>query len=201
MLEETLPKIKWLAWSKSWTGGRLFGISSSDSECLLRTKWRFGEIRALEVWTSSEHNCLFLFFNNFVKPLELINLLGFLVTTFNSNYFPSQENFMKSFWKLKAIVPNDCNHWTPQTTSTPPIGVEIIGLFNTYFPVVRLILWHFHEQFIVPSSAIITWNYGVVYTNKLRSLATVQRINLWVLPESINIVTFLFLIYPSFLRF
>ena len=49
-----------------------------------------------------------------------------------------------------------CNHCTPSTTSTPPIGMERIGLFNKYFPTVSLILWHFLEQFIVPPFATIT---------------------------------------------
>ena len=39
---------------------------------------------------------------------------------------------MKSSRKLKSMVPNYCNNSTPRTTSTPPIDVAIIGLFNTY---------------------------------------------------------------------
>ena len=132
--------------------------------------------------------------------LELITLLGFPVIPLNSNSFPSKENFMKSSWKLKATIPNDCNHWTPKTTSTPLIVVAIMGLFNTYSPVVRVILWHFPEQLIVPPSTIITWNSGAWYIKQLRALYNLQWMNLWVLLESINTVTFFFFKYPSILR-
>jgi hypothetical protein len=36
-----------------------------------------------------------------------------------------------------------------------PMGIEIIGLFITYSPIVRLILLHFPEQLIVPPYATI----------------------------------------------
>ena len=42
------------------------------------------------------------------------------------------------------------------TTSTPPIMIEIMVLFNAYSPIVRVILCHFLEQLIVPLSTIIT---------------------------------------------
>ena len=64
----------------------------------------------------------------------------------------------------------------------------------------KLVLWHFPEQFIVPPSTIITWNSGVKYTKKLRILANLQLMKLLILPESINIVTFFFFMYPSILR-
>jgi hypothetical protein len=53
------------------------------------------------------------------------------------------------FLKLKTIVPNDCNNWTLNTTSTPAIRIAIIGLSNKYSLIVRLILWHFLEEFVV----------------------------------------------------
>ena len=79
----------------------------------------------------------------FNSPLELIIFLDFTAIPLNSTYFPSKQIFMKISWKLKAIVPKDCSHWTPSTTSAPPIGMESIGLFNTYSPMDSLILWHF----------------------------------------------------------
>ena len=85
-------------------------------------------------------------------------------------------------------------------TSAPPNRITIIGLFNTYFPIARLILWHLPEQFIVPPSAIITWNSGAGYTKQLRTLANLQWMKLWVLLESINAVTLFFLMYPSIMR-
>ena len=63
---------------------------------------------------------------------------------------------MKSSRKLKATVPNDYNHWTPKMASTPPIMMAIIGLLNTYYHIVRVILWQFLNKLIVPLSTIIT---------------------------------------------
>ena len=78
-----------------------FGISSDNLEFLLRTLWRYGEIGALYVRTSSEKNYAITpfcsFFNNFIIPLELMTLLGFPVIPFKSNDFPPEENFMKRF--------------------------------------------------------------------------------------------------------
>ena len=107
-----------------------------------------------------------------------------------------QENFLK----IKTYHPRDCNHCTPITTSTPPIGMESIVLLNTYFPMVSLILWHFPENFIVPPFATISWHFVVGYRKKFNSLVTLQWIKLWVLPKSVNTITFLFLICPSILR-
>jgi len=115
-------------------------------------------------------------------------------------YFLPKKKFKKSSWKLKAIIPKVCNHWTPNTTSTPSIGMKIIGLFNTYSPMDILILWHFLEKFMVPPFATITWHSDVGYRKQFNSLAILQWIKLWVLPELINIITFFFLIYPSILR-
>ena len=46
----------------------------------------------------------------------------------------------------------------------------------------------------------IKWNSGAGNRKQFNSLATLQWIKLWVLPESINTVTFFFLICPSILR-
>ena len=103
-------------------------------------------------------------------------------------------------YKLKFNVLKDYNHWTPSITSTPPIGMESVGLFNTYSPMESLILWQFLEQFIVPPFATISWHSGVGYRKQFNSLSTLQWIKLWVLFESINTITFFFLIYPFILR-
>ena len=79
--------------------------------------------------------------------------------------------------------------------------MEIIGIFSTYSPIDRLILWHFPMQFMVFPSATITWNSGAGYMKKFKSLAILEWIKLWVLPESINTITFFFLIYPSIFIF
>ena len=47
---------------------------------------------------------------------------------------------MKSFKKLKATIPNYCNHWSPKMALAPPIVMPIIGLFNKYSSIVRVIL-------------------------------------------------------------
>ena len=78
--------------------------------------------------------------------------------------------------------------------------MAIIGLFSTYSPIDRLILWDFPTQFMVFPSATITWNSSVGYMKKFKSLAILEWIKLWVLPKSINTITFFFLIYPSILR-
>ena len=83
--------------------------------------------------------------------------------------------------------------------STPPIGMESIGLVNTYSPMDSLILWHLLEQFIVPPFAIITWHSGAGYRKQFNSFAILQWIKLWVLPKSINTITFFFLICSSIL--
>ena len=75
--------------------------------------------------------------------------------------------------------------------------MEIIGLFNIYSPMDSLILWRFPEKFMVPPLATITWHSGTGYKKQFNSLAILQCIKLWVLPESINIVTF-FLLDMSF---
>ena len=166
MFGGTLPGIKWIAWSWSWIGGSPLGVSNT-LEWLSKTFWRYGEIDDFDVGTSSENNCATMprcyFFENFVMTLELIIFLGFPAIPRNSNSFPFEKNIKKNSWKLKNTVPKDCNHCTPYTTSTPPIGMERIGLINTYYPMVSLILWHFPEQFIVPPFATITWHYGVGY--------------------------------------
>ena len=78
--------------------------------------------------------------------------------------------------------------------------MDSTGIFNTYYPMVSLILWHFPEKFIVPPFATITWHFGAGYRKQFNSLATLQWKKLWVLPESINTITFFFLICPSILR-
>ena len=87
---------------------------------------------------------------------------------FHSYSFPSHENFMKSFWKLKAIVPNDFNHWTPKTTSKPAIGIAIIELFNTYSPIYWYYdislsnLWFLHLQSLLETLVLdIQSNYKI----------------------------------------
>ena len=203
MFGGTLPGIKWITWSWSQIGGSPLGVSNT-LEWLSKTFLRSTEIDDFDVGTSSEHNCAitphFYFFRSFVMTLELIILPGFPAIPRNSTSFPSEKNFKKSSWKLKATVPKDCNHCTPSTTSAPPIGMERIGLVNTYSPMVSLILWHFPEQFIVPPFATITWHSGVGYKKQFNSLATLQWIKLWVLLESINTITFFFLICHSILR-
>ena len=55
---------------------------------------------------------------------------------------------------------------------------------------------------ILSSNFGLKWNCASVgYKKKLRSLAPLKWTKLWVLPKSINTVTFLFFIYPSILRF
>ena len=166
MFGGTFLGIRWIAWSWSCISQRPLGVSNT-LEWLSGTFWRSGEIDDFEVETSSEHNRaitpLYSFFRSFVIPLELIIFPGFPEIPLTSTSFPSIENLMKSFGKLKAIVPKDCSHWTPSTTSAPPIGMESIGLVNTYSPMDSLILQHFLEQFMVPPFAIITWHSGVGY--------------------------------------
>ena len=82
-------------------------------------------------------------------------------------------------------------------TSTPPIGMEIIGLLNAYSSMVRIMLWNFLEQFMFPPFATITWHHRVGYRIQFRSLAILQLIKFWVLPKSINTITFFFFIYSS----
>ena len=135
MFGGTLLRIKWIAWSWSRIGGSPLGVSNTF-EWLSNTFWRSREIDDFDVENSSEHNCAIMphcsFCRSSVILLEMIIFPGCLMIPLNSTSFPSAENLMKSSWKLKAIVPRDCSHWTPSTTSTPPIGMEIIGLFNTY---------------------------------------------------------------------
>ena len=158
----------------------------------------------LYVWSFGEHNCeitpWYPFQSNFFMLLEFITLEGFPWIPIRSMSFPYEGNLMKIYWKLRAIVPNDCNHWTPNTTSTPPIWMEIMGLSKKFSLVLSLIIWHFPKQFMVPPSTIITWNSGVVNKNQLRSFSNLQLMKLWVLPESINIVTFFLLMCPCILR-
>ena len=135
MFGGTLLGIKWIAWSWSRIGGIPLGVSNT-LEWLSKTFWRSAEINDFDVGTSSEHNCaitpLCYFFRSFVMKLELIIIPGFLVIPRNATSFHSEKKFKKSSWKLKAIVRKYCNHCTPSTTSTPPIGMESIILFNTY---------------------------------------------------------------------
>ena len=188
MFGGTLRGIKWIAWSWSRIGGRPLGVSNT-LEWLSKTFWRFGEIHDFDVGSFSEHNCAITshcyLFRSFVMLLELIIFPGFPWIPLNSTSFPSQKNSRKSSWKVKAIVLKDCSHWIPSTTSTPPIGMESIGLVNTYSPMDSLILWHFPEKFMVPSLATITWHFGAGYRKQFNYLAILQSIKLWVLPESI----------------
>ena len=75
--------------------------------------------------------------------------------------------------------------------------MESIGLFNTYFLMDSLILWHLPKKFMVPPLTTITWHSGAGSRKQFNSLAILQLIKLWVLPESINTITFYFLICPS----
>jgi len=102
----------------------------------------------------------------------------------------SKENLTKISWKLITIAPNDCSHWIPNTTSAPTIWVAIAGISNKYSPIVRLILWHFLEQFMAPPSAIVTWNSGARYMKQFEVLADLQLMRLygyycnqWTLPH------------------
>ena len=151
---------------------------SNTLEWLSNTFRRSGEIDDFNVWTPSENNCAitprFYFFKIFFMSLKLIIFLDFPVIPLNSTSFPSQNTFKKSSWKWKAIVPKDCNHRTPRTKSTPPTGMEWIGIFNTYSPMVSLILWHFLEKYIVPPFETITWNSGAGYRKQFNSLAIFQ---------------------------
>ena len=171
----TFPGIKWTPWSWSWIGGIPFGVSNT-LEWLSKTFWWSAEIDDFDVGTSSEHNYEIMprcyFFRSFVMTLELIIFPGFPVIPRNSTSFPYEKKFKKSTWKLKAIIPKYCNHWTPSIISTPPIGMERNGLFNTFSLMVNLILWHFWEKFIIPPFATITWHSGVGYRKKFNSLST-----------------------------
>ena len=112
MFGGTLPRIKWITWSWSRIGGSNLGVSNT-LEWLSKSFWRYGEIYYFDVWTFSEHNCEIMphvsLFRSFFMPLEMIIFLGFLVIPLNSTSFPSQKNFKKSSWKLKALIPKD---WT-----------------------------------------------------------------------------------------
>ena len=146
MFGGTLPGMKLIAWWWPQIGGSTLEVSNT-LEWLSKTFWRYGEIYYFDVGTSSEHNCAITphcyFFRIFVMTLELVILPGFPAIPRNSTSFPFEKNFKKSSWKLKAIVPKDYNHCSPSKTSTPPIGMERIGLFNTYSPMVILILSYF----------------------------------------------------------
>ena len=141
----TLLGIKWIKWSWSQIGGIPLGVSNT-LEWFSKTFWRSGEIYDFDVGTYSEHNCAITprcsFFRSFVMTLELIIFPGFPAIPRNSTSFPSEKKLKKSSWKLKATVPKDYNHYTPSTTLAPPIGMEIIGLLNTYSPMDIFILWH-----------------------------------------------------------
>ena len=120
MFGGTLHGIQWITLSSSWIDGRPLGVSNT-LEWFSKTIWRYGEMNDFNVWTSSEHNCEntphFSFFKIFFMPLELIIFPSFYVIPLNSISFCSQKKFKKISWKLKFIVPKDCNHWTPNTTS------------------------------------------------------------------------------------
>ena len=178
MFGGTLPGIKWIAWSWSRIGGSPFGVSS-------------------------EHNCemmtRFYLFRSFVVTLELIIFPRFPTIPHNSTSFPSEKNFKKSSWKLKATIPKDCNHFMPSTTSTPPIGMENIGLFD-HIPLWLAWYYGIFEKFIVPPFATITWHFGARYRKQFNSLDILQWIKLWVITESINTITLFFLICPPILR-
>jgi len=175
MLGGTLPGCKWITWSWSWAGGRPLGISPNTLEYLLITISMSNGVEDIVVWTSIEHNyattprCSFL--SNFVMILEIITLERFHWIPLSSISFPSEKSLLKRSWKLRASVPNDYNHWTHNTTSTPPIWMEIIGLSKKYFPILSLILWNFLKQFMAPLYGIITWNSSVVNTKQLRFFA------------------------------
>ena len=175
MFGGTLPGIRWIAWSWSQIGGHPLGVSNTW-EWLSKNFWRYGEIYDFDVGNFSEHKfsitpCFYLF-KSFVMTLEFIIFLSFPAVPHNSTSFPSENYFKKISWKLKATVPKDCNHYTPSTTSAPPIGMESIGIFNTYSPNLSLILWNFPEQFIVPPFATITWHSGVAVSYTHLTLPT-----------------------------
>ena len=186
MFGGTFLGIKWIAWSWSRIGGSPLGVSNT-LEWFSKTFWRSPEIDDFDVGTSSEHNCEITprcyFFKSFFIKLKRIIFPNFPVIPHYSNSFPSEKNFKKISWKLKVTVPKYCNHCTHSTTSTPLIGMESIGLFNTYYPMARFIFWHFPDKYIFLPCATITWHYGAGYRKKFNSLNILQWIKLWVLPE------------------
>ena len=113
MFGGTLPRIKWIAWSWSGIGGSPLGVSNT-LEWLSKNFWRYGEIDDFDVGASSEHNCAITprcyLLRRFFMELDIIIFPDFLAIPHNSTSFPSEKNFKKISWKLKSIVPKDCNH-------------------------------------------------------------------------------------------
>jgi len=126
MLSGRICSCKWITWSRSQEGGIPLGISPNTLEWFLITIWIYNGSNDIDFWTQSEYNCVITprgpFLSNFVMLLELITLYGFPSTHLFSISLPYEKNIMKISWKLGAIVPNDCNHWNPNTTLEPPFG-------------------------------------------------------------------------------
>jgi hypothetical protein len=205
MLGGTLPGCKWIACPWFLARGIPLGISPNTLELLSITFWRSTGAEGLDVWTSSGHNRTITPrcppFSNFFMLLDSITLEGIPWIPLSSFSFQVPRRISRKIpWKWITIAPNDCNHWIPDTTSAPTIWIAIAGISNKYSPIVRLMLWHFLEQFMVPPSAIVTWNSGVRYMKQFEALANLQLMRLygyccnqWTLPH------FSFLIYPSIL--
>lgn len=128
MLGGTLPGCKQIAWSWSEAGGRPLRITWNTMVWLLITFEKSIGAKDIDVWTSDEHNYAitpcYPFFRKFAMLLELITLEAFPWIPLGSFTFPSREDLKKRSWNLKAIMPNDCNHWTPKTTLAHPFGLQ-----------------------------------------------------------------------------
>ena len=145
MFGGTLPGIKWIAWSWSRIGGSPLGVSNT-LEWLSKNFWRSAEIDDFDIGTSSEHNCAIMphcsLFKSFVMTIEIIIFPSFPAISCNLTYFPSEKKFKKSSWKLKAIIPKDCNHCTPSATLAPPMEWKALD-YSIHIPP-----W-------------LTWYYGI----------------------------------------
>jgi hypothetical protein len=115
MLGGTLPGCKRIAWSWSRAGRIPLGISKNTLEWMWITFWRYKGVEDIYVWTFSEKNYVITprcpLFRNIFMLLEIITLEGFPWIPMSLISFPFKENVMKSCRNLRAILPNESNHW------------------------------------------------------------------------------------------
>ena len=163
MLEGTLLEIRWISWSWFRVGGRPLGISLNTLECLSMILWRSWGIDGLDGWTSSEHSCAIMpwcpFFNNFVMPLELITLLGFLLVVIDI------ENLLYSVFSSQCVWESHQTYF--QIISNLHQIVEgLVGFFVCT-------LFFFVENIGVPQiTMMLNWISLQTYVNFLKVSST-----------------------------